>query len=98
MSFSIVYYLHISFFFSNFAAFFVFRVIFMKRIGILGLLLLLSFCLFAQRAHQVSIPYMMGFEQEGTDSLELADEWVLNCGAAADKCLDHWEVGSHIAS
>ena len=98
MSFSIVYYLHISFFFSNFAAFFVFRVIFMKRIGILGLLLVFSFGLFAQRAHQVSIPYMMGFEQEGSDSLELADEWVLNCGAAADKCLDRWEVGSHIAS
>lgn len=46
------------------------------------------------QAQQVSVPYLMGFEEE--DSTELKN-WVLNPGAKASLCEDQWTVGEATA-
>lgn len=61
----------------------------MKQYVILFVLLLYSLFAVAQSS-AISVPYVMNFEE--SDSTELKN-WVINPGADADQCTDHWIVG-----
>lgn len=71
----------------------------MKRFTVFYVCLLFLFHLSAQTNLMVSIPYSMGFEATGNDSIELADTlWVINAGTQAPNCQDQWMVGTAVRS
>ena len=63
----------------------------------LFLCVLVAFCSFfgLVNAQNITVPYSMGFEACGLDSME-ATSWVLNPGAQASACGDQWCIGRAI--
>lgn len=63
----------------------------------LFLCVLVAFCSFfvLVNAQNITVPYSMGFEASGLDSIE-ATSWVLNPGTQASACGDQWCIGRAI--
>lgn len=60
---------------------------------------ILSSCyvVFAQTSN-VSVPYVMSFENTPSEVSELTNHWMLNAGTQASLCTDRWCVGSDVHS
>ncbi len=66
------------------------------RAGLLLLFFSVSSLLSAQNAALIHAPYSMGFEVSDTDDLN--QYWHLNNGYDADKCKEHWVIGTAVKS
>lgn len=67
----------------------------MKHYCSLLVAFVICFNLSQLNAQNITVPYSMGFEATGFDSIEIGN-WVLNPGDQADACYDKWYVGSSI--
>ena len=64
----------------------------------LFLCVLVAFCSFfgLVNAQNITVPYSMGFEAVGFDSVEAVNNWVLNPGPQSAACRDKWYIGRAI--
>ena len=64
----------------------------------LFLCVLVAFCSFfgLVNAQNITVPYSMGFEAVGFDSVEAVNNWVLNPGPQSAACQDKWYIGRAI--